>query len=247
MEYFLDTVETIPPGVGFSLFGKIHWMWLTVFILFTVGSCLWYHGAGAEARANWEKGMALFLLGDELFKMACLTIGQRYLPDYLPLHLCSINIFLILFHSRKKNETLNHFLYTVGIPGAMAALLFPSWAELPLGNFMHIHSFTVHILLAAYPIVLAVNGVLRPSAGGILKCLALLLAMAAPICLINLWLGTNFMFLMWAEPGNPLYLFQQLWGSHLYGFPVIIAGVLLLMYLPLELIRKYRKPKPAKK
>jgi len=47
--------------------------------------------------------------------------------------------------------------------------------------------------------------------------------------------------LMSADPGNPLYLFEQMWGNHLLGFPVIIAGVLLVMYGPLELIRKIKK------
>ena len=57
--------------------------------------------------------------------------------------------------------------------------------------------------------------------------------MAIPIYIVNLLLDTNFMFLMSASAGNPLYLFQQLWGSHLLGFPVITAGVLVVMYGPI--------------
>ena len=51
------------------------------------------------------------------------------------------------------------------------------------------------------------------------------------------------MFLMYADEGNPLYIFEQLWGSHLLGFPVIIIGVLLLLYLPMELYRKLKRNK----
>ena len=49
------------------------------------------------------------------------------------------------------------------------------------------------------------------------------------------------MFLMEAEPGNPLYIFEQLWGDHRLGFAVLIPAILAVMYAPLELMRKIRK------
>ena len=243
MQYFLDTTETIPDGVGFSQFGVTHILWLAIFVVVTAANCLWYVRLTDDGKHRWKKVVALLLLLDELFKMAMLALGRRYTASYLPLHLCSINIFLILFHAFKPLKVIGGFLYTVCIPGALAALLFPSWTALPLGNFMHLHSFTVHILLAMYPIVLAVSGELAPSVKQLHKYLLLLVGMAIPIYGINLLLDTNFMFLMWADEGNPLIIFEQLWGNHLYGFPVIIAAVLLVMFLPLELYRKLKNSK----
>jgi uncharacterized membrane protein YwaF len=91
-----------------------------------------------------------------------------------------------------------------------------------------------------YPIVLAAAGELTPTYKQLHKYLGLLVLMAIPIYIVNLLLDTNFMFLMSADPGNPLYIFEQLWGSHLLGFPVIIAGVLLVMYVPMELWRHFK-------
>ena len=170
--------------------------------------------------------------------MAGLFIGGNYQFSYLPLHLCSINIFVIAYHSFKPNRLLDSILYTVCIPGALAALLFPSWTSLPLGNFMHIHSFTVHILLALYPIVLTCGGDIRPKVQDIPKCVGILMAAALPIYLINLLLGTNFMFLMEADANNPLFIFKQLFGSHIWGFPIIIAGILIVMFTPWYLYDK---------
>lgn len=133
------------------------------------------------------------------------------------------------------------YLYTVGIPGAIAALLFPTWTSLPFANFMHLHSFTVHILLALYPIVLGMSGELTPSLKKLPQYLLLLVGMAIPIYGLNLLLDTNFMFLMYAEEGNPLYLFGQMWGNHLLGFPVLIVAVLIVMYLPMELYRMAKR------
>jgi len=241
MQYFLDTVDTIPEGRGFADFGGTHIAWLAVFLIIVIANCLWYRRLGEKGRNIWNKTVALLLIADELFKMGFLFIGGNYTWDYLPLHLCSINIFLIALHAWKPSETLGNFLYTICIPGTMAALLFPSWTKLPVLNGMHLHSFTVHILLALYPIVLTVSGQIKPSVKMLPKCMGLLALMAIPILGVNLLLNTNFMFLMEAEPGNPLYWFGQNWGSHLWGFPVIIIAVLVVMYLPVELLRKRKK------
>ena len=243
MQYFLDTVETIPEGVGFNYFDTTHLIWLGAFVLTVAFNCLLYKRLGEKGRGRWQKIIAWLIVADEIFKDVMLHIGGRYEVSYLPLHLCSINIFLILLHAYRPSKTLNNFLYTVCIPGAIAALLFSTWTELPVLNFMHIHSFTVHILLAMYPLVLAICGELQPSWKMIPKCLGLLLAMAIPIYGINLLLDTNFMFLMSADPGNPLYWFGENWGNHLLGFPVLIVAILIVMYLPLELGRKLRKKK----
>lgn len=47
----------------------------------------------------------------------------------------------------------------------LAALLFPNWATLPFPNLMHLHSFTVHALLVAYPVMLLLAGSCAPAPG----------------------------------------------------------------------------------
>lgn len=239
MKYFFETSDSIEEGLGFSLFSGTHLVWLGIFLAVTVLWCVLY-GKMANRR-RWQRVIAWLLVADELFKIAILTYSEQYTAEYLPLHLCSINIFMILLHSYKPMPIIDNFLYTVCIPGALAALLFPTWTSLPVVNGMHLHSFTVHILLAMYPIVLTVNGDIKPDIRKLPKSLGLLLLMAIPIYGVNLLLDTNFMFLMSADPGNPLYLFEQMWGNHLLGFPVIIAGVLLVMYGPLVLMQKLHK------
>ena len=241
MQYFMDTTETVIPGVGFAHYDALHLIWLAVFLAVTVICVIWFRKLNDEGKEKWKKAVAFLLILDEIYKVVMLVIGGRYLASYLPLHLCSINIFLIVFHAWKPSDLVGGYLYTVGIPGALAALLFPTWTSLPLANFMHLHSFTVHILLALYPITLAAAGELKPQVKKIPQYLLLLIGMAIPIYFINLLLGTNFMFLMSADKGNPLYLFEQMWGNHLLGFPVLIAAVLIVMYVPLTIFRKMKK------
>lgn len=241
MGNFFQTSDSIPDGMGFSHFDMLHITWLLVFLSILILSTVHYHKLDSLRRNRWKKTVAILLVADEIFKIAILLATDQYEAGYLPLHLCSINIFVISLHAWKPSETLGNFLYTVCVPGTMAALLFPSWTKLPLLNAMHIHSFTVHILLAVYPIVLTVNSELKPSFSSVPKSLGLLILMVVPIYFINLLLDTNFMFLMFADKDNPLFWFGEHWGSHLWGFPVITAGVLLVMYGPLQLHRTFRK------
>ena len=243
MQYFLSTAETIPEGMGFSLFSPLHLTWLFLFLAAAVLCSLLYRRLTPAGRKGMRLAFAALLVADELFKVAGLLIGGTFLYGYLPLHLCSINIFLIAVHALRPCRLLDNFLYTVCIPAAVAALLFPTWTSLPLWNFMHLHSSTVHILLAVYPIMLTAGGDIRPRPRDFPRGLACLALLAVPIYAVNRLLDTNFMFLMFAPEGNPLRWFGQTFGCHLIGYPFLIAAVVALMFLPPALWRRLRRVK----
>ncbi len=245
MQYFWYTSDTIPDGLGFTLFSMPHLLWLGTLLLITVLSCVWYRRLGETGRGRFRKAVALLLVADELFKLIPMMVMGIFHVKYLPFQLCSINIFLILWHAWKPNKVVESFLYTVCIPGAAAAMLFPTWTKLPPWNYMLIHSYLAHILLILYPVVLTAAGEIRPRLRQVPMCMVLLLGLAGVALVLNLLWDTNFMFLMKADAGNPLKIFENLWGNHLYGFPVIIAGVIAVMYAPIEVYHAVRKRKQA--
>lgn len=243
MEYFWYTSDTIPKGLGYSHYSGLHLAWLAALLLVTVLCSLHYRKLGSRGRGIWRKTVAMLLIADELFKLIPMLILGTFDISYLPFHLCSINIFIIAYHAWKPGKLLDNFLYIVCIPGALAALLFPTWTKLPALNYMCIHSFTVHILLVLYPVVLVAGGEIKPDIRKLPMVLMLLAGFAAVALVMNLVFDVNFMFLMRAGKGNPLYWFQEAWGSHLLGFPVIIGALILLMYVPVEIYHKYKKKK----
>jgi hypothetical integral membrane protein (TIGR02206 family) len=245
MEYFWYTSDTIPEGLGFSHFGSLHLITLAIALVVLITNCLVYRRLGEKGRGVWRKTVALLLVADELFMSIPMMVMGIFHVKYLPFQLCSINIFLILWHAWKPNKTLGNFLYTVCIPGALAALITPTWTKLPWLNYMFFHSTSAHILLIMYPLTLTVCGEIKPRLKQVPKSLLLLLALAGLALVLNLCLDTNFMFLMSVTKSNPLYFFQELWGSHLLGFPVIIAGVVLVMYAPIEIYYQVRRKKVA--
>ena len=241
MQYFLCTKETIPAGMGFPRFGALHLAWLLLFFAAAIFCSALYRRLCPAGRRRMRLIFAALLIADEAFKTLCLLAEGNYLATYLPLHLCSINILLIALHAPRPSRLLSSFLYTFCIPAAISALLYPTWAELPLANFMHLHSFTVHILLAIYPIMLTAGGDIRPRMKDAPLCLGFLAVLAVVIYPVNLLLDTNFMFLMYAPEGNPLFWFEETFGNHLVGFPVLIAAIMILMFFPAELLRRLRQ------
>ena len=242
VEYFWDSGFTVPDGVGFSLFGGGHLFWIALWLFLC--------GVLGYAYSKWSDGkrllcrriLAILLLADELFKVISTVATGRFQLDYLPLHLCSINIFLILADAWRPSDSLREILYAVCLPGAFFALLFPGWSYLPLWNGLCIHSFTVHILLFFYPFLLICGG-FRPKFSRCLKLLPLCLLVVAGVYCFNQVFGTNFMFLSYAGEGNPLSLFEAALGSpgYLAGIPILCALCWLVLYGGRALLDKVKK------
>lgn len=232
--------EYLPEGVGFTAFGLTHLVWLLAgFALWIVG-CIFYRKQSAQAKKRTLQLLGVYIFLQEMFKNLVLIVQGEFSWGYLPFHLCGINILLITFDVFKQTKTVRSFLYYFAIPGAALALLFPNWTNTPVWNFFHVHSFTIHILLVLYSLLLVTSGQAETDLKSALKGTALLIAMAIPVYGLNLLWDTNFMFLMEPDSGNPLELFEKLLGSHLWGFPILLPVVILIMYLPVALIKKVK-------
>ena len=237
MEHFLDTTETIGKGLGFKHFDALHISWLIIFVIIASGTAFLYKRCCPDNRKRMRFIIAGLLIADEIYKCIGLIVGGNYIADYLPLHLCSINIFLIAIHAFKRSEILDNFLYAMCMTTTLAALLFPTWTKLPLANFMHIHSFTVHILLATYPIMLVAGKDIYVDIKEVPKAILFTAILAIPIYFVNVLLNENYMFLMKADAGNPLLYFEEWFGNHLIGVPVIESAVILVLYGPFYIYR----------
>lgn len=243
---FFNTKDTIPEGLGFSAFDITHLSWLFATLLLCVTGAIIYRKLPAQKQKAMRITVGIIIVFLEILKNIVMAALGEFGVGYLPLHLCGINILLIAFDIFKPTAIVRNFLYYFCIPGALLALLFPNWTTLPCLNFSHIHSFVIHAFLVMYPILLVSNGEAKPTLKAMPKSILLLVLIAIPIYFINLLCDTNFMFLMEPDKGNPLELFEKLLGSHLWGFPILLPAVMLIMYLPLFIISLFKKRAKAK-
>lgn len=231
---FWDTEETIAEGLGFKLFSLPHLADLAFCLAAIVIISAIYRKADEKKRNRMKKIIVLLMFADEAFKHIGLIANGNWMMKYLPLHLCSINIFNCAIHafSKRKSNLLANFLYCICVPGALVAELTPAWQMLPTCNFMHLHSVSVHMLLIVYPVMLFVAREAKRSYRYIPKMMMILIGMAIPIYFFNVRFDTNFMFLITPLAGTPLVLFDKWFGNHLIGYALFVPLIMLLMYIP---------------
>lgn len=236
--YFWYTKDNIPEGVGIKFFGASHIIGLVLAVAIIVGLAVMFKKFNQQQKDRMLKITVILLVIDEIIKHAgCAAIGQ-WKVDYLPLHVCSVSLILSVIYIFTKNKTIAQILYCLGIPGACVALLTPSWLALPVFNFMHLHSYTVHILLILFPILLVINGE-RPSFRYFRGAYSAVLLYCVPIFFLNKLWDTDFVFLNGARD-TPLSFLPDVLGDPWYIFPcALILGLLMvLMILPWHIIDK---------
>lgn len=126
-QYLFYSADNIPEGVGFSLFSLGHLIWLGSIALVIALVCRKYGRLDEKGRQKLRRILSALLIADELLKIAVLSAIGYYDASYLPLHLCSINIFVCLWYTLRPNKMAAEVLYALSIPGALVALLSPTW------------------------------------------------------------------------------------------------------------------------
>ena len=181
-----------------------------------------------------QKTLFGFMLFGIVFLLLGMALTGQWNWSYLPLHLCSINVFVCLYNTLTDQNWCKEELYALCIPGAALALLCPSWLDVPSWwTLINLHSISIHALLVLYPVLLVVRGY-RPSARRAPQVLAFLFGSALPIYFLNKPLNTNFYFLNNPYGNVITSAFTRLLGEKYYilGFLPAIAVALCLMYLP---------------
>ena len=225
--------------LGFEHFDETHIIMLLIATAI-IGACSFlFSKLGVHGRTVMLNALSVLMVADELLKHIGNVALDSWSVNYLPLHLCSVNIFLCVAYSFTKSKTIAKLLYCLGAPGAVLALLLPTWTNQPVLNFMHLHSYTVHILLLMFPILLVVDG-LRPSIKDVPKCFVCVVGYAIPLYFVNKLLDTDFLFLNGARK-TPFEDLVALIGDPWYVPLMLLLFALLafLMCLPWTRIEKH--------
>ena len=236
---FFTVYRTARWDTSFSLWGKEHLIWLGIFCVLAVLLLIPYRRMGDMGRLRTLHALTALLFADELLKhLFLLRLGEEDV-DYLPLHLCSVGLFVCIWYAIRPNRYAGELLFAVSLPGAAVALLFPGWSVLPPWSFLSIHSFTFHMLLCLIPLALLVSGELKPHPGRLWFCMLFLVGTAIPVWFLDRRWGTNFYFLTYPGTGNPLVWFEARFGNPGYqiGLPVCAAILWAVEYGILALAR----------
>ncbi len=233
-KYFFCQEDLLPEGVGFKLFGASHLAWLITFAIASVIVCNVYRNGSLKRRDMMRKLICFLFVVMELTRIVILAILGKLSVKYLPLHLCDWTIFLSIFYSFKKNRAVGDILYSLCLPGALSALLFCSWNNYPIFNFMSIHSFVVHWLMVVYVVMQLLTKDIDIDFSDAKYPVIFAAIVAPPTYFINKIFDTNFWFLNKVSVGSPLELFERIFGNPGFLIPLISIGmgIILCLHLP---------------
>ena len=231
--HLFETVDTITPGVASGIFTPAHFVVLSLILLSILFIARYFRQADAVTRERLLRTVAVFAIANEILKdVYLLALGQLQWAN-LPLHLCGINIIVIGLYLVKRSPKTAEWLYAIGLPGGLVALISPDWADLPVVNIMFWQANSIHAALVLFPILLLIDG-FRPRIRRLFPIIPWLLGLAAIIFPLNKLLDTNFLFLNEAPKGTPFEVFEQLMGNpgYIAAFAGLLAVVWVLMYWP---------------
>ena len=160
-------------------------------------------------------------------------IGHYSLRNCLPLHLCSISIFIEFAAVFCRRSTLlKEFVYALSMPAALFALATPGWYY-PLISFQYMQSLANHLLLVLVPVLIVWGNGFRPDYRRLPKCFLSLLFLAGIAASANYFLGSNYMFLSYVPKDTTLQVFE-IWFGH-PGYIFLEAGLILIIWVILYL------------
>ncbi|MEK3764152.1 MULTISPECIES: YwaF family protein [unclassified Solibacillus] len=224
---------------GFVIFDSIHVTWLIFISLFLIISIYGYHYISSKQQQLYQKSIFWLLLFLEITKQIYLIVTKQYSYWSPPLHLCGLGIFITGWHAYFSNRTSATLLYTLTLPGAAIALLFPGWTADPVGGFLHIHSFVFHALLVAFICPLIREHQLHTTFRDIWRSVLLLLITVPAIYYYNARFQTNFMFLNRPVKGTPLQWLYDAFGAS--GYLLSLAGVIFSIWIVLYVLLNIQK------
>jgi len=239
----MDTIDTFfvaglkqgeNPDMGFELYSSEHIIALAFCAIVIASLCRIFQRFGGKGRRKMQLALGVLVILCEVVREINLAKDGALTIAYLPLHLCSFAVFFTFFHSLKPGQRVGNFLYSLCLPGALCALLFPDWTAYPIWCLHSIIGFLSHTLLVSYAFMNVVAGEIRPQLRHLPWSFFMLLVLAAPIYVFDVIFELNYMFLMWPLSGTPLQIFADIFGDRLFiiGYIPMIAVAWLALYLP---------------
>lgn len=220
-------------GPPFQLFGTPHLIALAIVALINVALIV----VGTRVPERWRRiirfGLAALLLIDEaLWHWWNGSTGQWSIQETLPLHLCSVLVFLSAVMLITKSYAIYEFAYLLGIAGALQALLTPDAG--PYG-FPHFRFFQVMVshgsIVAAAVYMTAVEGY-RPTPASIRRVVVRTNLYALFVGLVNALIGSNYLFIARKPATASLLDVLPAWPWYLPILEVLALLMIGLLYLP---------------
>lgn len=161
--------------------------------------------------------------------------GTWSVQEHLPLHACSILIWLAGFMLIFKNFRIYEFAYFLGIAGALQALLTPDIGIYGFPHFRFIQTYISHGLLLTSAIYMTTVEGFRPTWKTFKRVIIYLNLFMLAVFGLNQLIGSNYLFVARKPPGPTLLDALPEWPIYILYMEAIGFAMFLLLYIPFAL------------
>lgn len=219
-------------GPAFVLFGTAHLISIgcvAVFILLLTR----FRGAPELTRKKVRWALAIGLWSVEAsWHIWNLAIGTWNIQTMLPLHLCSVLIWLSGIMLIFKNYSIYEFVYFLGIGGALQAVLTPDVGIYNFPHYRYIQTFMSHGILIAIGVYMTVVEGFRPTGKSILRVFAIANGYMLVVFFINSAIGSNYLMVNGKPPMATIMDLLPAWPWYLPWLDLIGLATCLILYIP---------------
>jgi hypothetical integral membrane protein (TIGR02206 family) len=232
-------------GAGFVLFGPTHLVTLLV-VAIVILALTRFKGADKSVRKRVRWTLAIILWSAECtWHLWNIAIGTWTIQTMLPLHMCSVLIWLAGFMLIFENYSIYEFVYFLGIGGALQALLTPDVGIYGFPHIRYIQTFISHGLLVGVGVYMTVVEGFRPTWKSILRVFVIGNIYMVIIFFVNSAIGSNYLMVNGKPPMATIMDALPAWPWYIPWLEVIALITCLLLYIPF-MIKDWRtKPLPA--
>jgi len=220
------------PGPAFEFLGGAHLGALLFLVLLNLFLLRFRH-ADEKTRHTVRWTLALILWGNEVAWHAWNYAVDRWtIQEMLPLHLCSILVWIGALMLVTRNYRIYEFMYLMGIGGGIQALMTPDLGIFGFPHFRFFQTFLSHGLIVTSAIYMTAVEGFRPTWGSVWRVALWMNLYLIPIFFLNKAIGSNYLMINHKPPNPSLLDLLPDWPVYILYMEAIGLVTVLLLYSP---------------
>lgn len=224
-------------GGPFVLFSTQHIIAICLILLINLSFLYWRKVPGEEFQHKFRRGfrvtLAVILLINEAFwHIWNLVTGQWTVQTMLPLHLCSVFVFLSAYMLLTGNYRVYEFAYFLGIGGALQPIFTPDLGIYAFPHFRYFQVFLSHGGIVTAAIFMTVVEGYRPTWKSLGKTILYMNIYMVIVGAINALIGSNYLFIAHKPETASLIDVLGPWPWYLLALEGIGLVLFTMLYVP---------------
>ena len=219
-------------GPAFELFGNTHLAALAGLVLLNLILISFRNTSeGTKAGLRWL--LALILWFNEFaWHYWNYVVGKWTIQTMLPLHLCSLLVWVGALMLVTKSYRIYEFMYFMGIAGAIQALATPDLGIYGFPHFRFFQTFISHGLIVTSAIYMTVVEGFRPTLKSIPRVVIWMNIYALLVFFINTAIGSNYLMINYKPETPSLLDLMPEWPIYILYMELLGFVSILLLYFP---------------